>query len=152
MALKRINQKTKSKIDPMFYIPDGIEELEYLDTSLEEDETDLSDDDDDIDAGGVVSPTPPKKKDTKKPNKKPKKKAPKKKPVPKKKGKGEPNKNNDKLGTPKTLVIVKQTVTTRTDGSQVVDVVVDVDKIMKADKYEFRVTNKKTGKTTVIGG
>jgi hypothetical protein len=41
---------------------------------------------------------------------------------------------------------------TKADGSQTVDVVVEVDKVKAADKYEFRVTKRDTGKTTVITG
>lgn len=132
----------------MFSIPEGMEELEYLDESFEDDDDFSGEEDDEVD-DSPASPTTPKKNQPPK-GKKPKKK--KKAPAPKRKPKGDPNKGNGKIGTPKTLVIVSQRVITRPDGSQVVDVVVDVDKIANADKYEFRVTNKRTGKTTVIGG
>lgn len=85
-----------------------------------------------------------KKKGKKKHNKKHKKKK-------KKKGKDD-DRGKSSIGTPKHLEIVKQIMRTKQDGSQVVDVVVEVDKISKADKYEFRVTRKDTGNTTVVGG
>lgn len=51
---------------------------------------------------------------------------------------------------PKTFKIVKQTIRTLKDGSQVVDLTVEVEAVKGADKYEFRLTNKDTGKSTVV--
>lgn len=46
----------------------------------------------------------------------------------------------DILGVPGTYVILSQTVRTAPDGRQVVDVVIDVEEIEGAEKYEVRVT------------
>lgn len=48
--------------------------------------------------------------------------------------------NDDELGVPSSFVIISQTVRTAPDGSQVVDVVIDVEEIPGASNYEFRVT------------
>lgn len=154
--MKRTIRSSNITINPMFYIPEGVEDLEYEETFVDDDELDLSDDESEDGDGGTSTPAPkPKTPSKKKKKQSPKapKKVPKKKPTkPKKKGgKFEPG-SKEKIGTPKTLTIVSQKIMTKPDGSQVVDIIVDVDKIMKADTYEFRVTNKRTGKTTVIGG
>ena len=51
---------------------------------------------------------------------------------------------------PKTFSIIKQTIRTKADGSQVVDLTVEVEAVKGAEKYEFRLTNKDTGKSTVV--
>lgn len=44
------------------------------------------------------------------------------------------------IATPQSITIISQRSRTRTDGSTVVDVVVDVADVGNADKYEVRVT------------
>lgn len=51
---------------------------------------------------------------------------------------------------PKTFKIIKQTIRTKADGSQVVDLTVEVESVQGAEKYEFRLTNKDTGKSTIV--
>jgi hypothetical protein len=46
----------------------------------------------------------------------------------------------DELGVPGVFTIVSQTVRTAPDGTQVIDVVVDVEDIDGAESYELRVT------------
>lgn len=46
----------------------------------------------------------------------------------------------DILDVPGTYVIVSQTVRTAPDGTQVVDVVIDVEEVEGAEKYEVRIT------------
>lgn len=48
--------------------------------------------------------------------------------------------NDEELATPGTYVIVSQTVRTAQDGTQVVDVVIDVEEVDGAEKYEVRIT------------
>lgn len=48
--------------------------------------------------------------------------------------------SSDELDVPGTFVIVSQTVRTAPDGSQVVDVVIDVEEVEGAAKYEVRIT------------
>ena len=48
--------------------------------------------------------------------------------------------NDDELATPGTYVIISQTVRTAPDGTQVVDVVIDVEEVEGAEKYEVRMT------------
>lgn len=48
--------------------------------------------------------------------------------------------SSDELDVPGTFVIVSQTVRTGADGSQVVDVVIDVEEVDGAVKYEVRIT------------
>lgn len=47
---------------------------------------------------------------------------------------------DDDLGVPGSYAIVSQTVRTAPDGSQVVDVVIDVEDIEGASKYDVRIT------------
>lgn len=145
-------------ISPVFDIPEGLEDLVY-----DEDADDLSSDDDLEDYVEADDKDPKKKKKRKKKKKKRKKRKKKGKGKKKDKDKGKKGKEKkDKdggrkggkrdLNTPGSLEIVKQVIRTKADGSQVVDITVDVDKISRADKYEFRVTKKDTGKTTVVNG
>jgi transposase len=151
MPLRRNSQPPRRVIEPIFPIPDGLEDLVY-DEEPAEDELWFDVDEDDSD------PTHKKhKKKKKKKHKKKKKKGKKKHKHKKKKGKkGKKKKDDDKgkkgTNTPKAFKIVKQILRTKADGSQTVDVVVEVDKVKAADKYEFRVTKRDTGKTTVITG
>jgi hypothetical protein len=48
--------------------------------------------------------------------------------------------SSDELDVPGTFVIISQTVRTAPDGSQVVDVVIDVEEVEGAEKYEVRIT------------
>lgn len=150
MPLRRITQSPRRVISPMFSIPEGLEDLVY-DEDPTESELWFDVDEDDSD------PTHKKKKKKKKKKHKKKKKKGKKKNKNKKKKKHKkksPKKDPDKgkagTRTPQTLKIVKQTLRTKQDGSQVIDIVVEVEKVKAADKYEFRMTKRDTGKTTVI--
>ena len=154
MVVRRTPRPGVRVISPVFDIPEGLEDLVY-----DEDSDDLTTDDDLEDYVEADDTNPKKKKKRKKKRKK--KGKGKKKDKGKKKGKkdkGKKDKDNDgkggkrDLNTPGSLEIVKQFIRTKADGSQVVDVTVDVDKISRADKYEFRITKKDTGKTTVVEG
>jgi hypothetical protein len=156
MVQRRTPRPSQRVVPHVFDIPLGVEDLVYDDDSEElDDESDVDDYDEE-----PQDKTKKKKKKKKKKRKKRKKKKGKKK---KNKGKGKKKKDKgkkDKGGpvkdkgpnTPSSLEVVKQVIRTKNDGSQVVDLTVDVDKIGRADKYEFRVTKKDTGKTTVVGG
>jgi hypothetical protein len=48
--------------------------------------------------------------------------------------------DDEELAVPGTYVIVSQTVRTAPDGTQVVDVVIDVEEVDGAEKYEVRIT------------
>lgn len=48
--------------------------------------------------------------------------------------------SSDELDTPTNIAILSQTVRTGTDGRSVVDVVIQVDEVFGAVKYEVRVT------------
>jgi transposase len=151
MPLRRNSQPPRRVIEPLFPIPDGLEDLVY-DGEPAEDELWFDVDEDDSDPA-----TKHKKKKKKKKHKKKKQKGKKKHKHKKKKGKKHKKKKDDDKGkdhirSPKTFRIAKQIMRTKADGSQVVDVTVEVDKIARADKYEFRLTKKDTGKTTVITG
>lgn len=63
---------------------------------------------------------------------------------------GEGEEEDEVPTAPRTFKIVKQTIRTKKDGSQVVDLTVEVEAVMGAEKYEFRLTNKDTGKSTVV--
>jgi transposase len=160
MAVRRTPRPGVRVIAPVFDIPEGLEDLVY-----DEDSDDLTADDDLEDYVEADDKNPKKKKKKKKKKKRKKKRKKKGKGKKKnkgkkkgKKGKGKKDKDNDgkggkrDLNTPGSLEIVKQVIRTKKDGSQVVDVTVDVDKISRADKYEFRITKKDTGKTTVVDG
>lgn len=47
---------------------------------------------------------------------------------------------DDELGVPGTFSIISQTVRTAPDGTQVVDIVIDVEEVEGAVKYEVRIT------------
>lgn len=51
---------------------------------------------------------------------------------------------------PKSFKVVNQKIRTKDDGSQVVDITVEVEKVKGATKYEFRITNKDTGTSTIV--
>jgi hypothetical protein len=150
MPLRRGTQAPRRVIEQFIPIPEGLDELVY-DGEEDEDDEWFDVDEDDSDR----KPTKKKKKKKKKKkntNKKGKKKNKnKRKKRRRKRGKDEDRGKKD-INTPRTLTIVKQKLRTKADGSQVVDIVVEVDKINRADKYEFRTTKKDTGKTTVIEG
>ena len=149
MPLRRNSQAPKRIIDPLFPIPEGLEDLAY-DGITKEDDLWFDPEEADDEVGKK------KKKKKKKKHKKKKKKGKKKNKNKNKKKKKKKNKDDDKgkdnIKAPKTFRIDKQTLRTKADGSQVVDVVVEVEKISKADKYEFRLTKTDSGKTTVITG
>ena len=152
MSIRRNGTAKKRVIPALFPIPAGTDVFEYEEEE-EDDEGDYDDDDD---------PEDKKKKKKKKKRKKKKKKKKRK----KKKGKNKGKKGKGKKGkkkkegkddqkrpnSPKTLEVVKQTIRTKKDGSQVVDLTVDVDRIGRADKYEFRVVKKDNGNVKVITG
>jgi len=153
MAVRRTTQTGPIEVDPMFYIPEGVIDFKYV----EKDE-DTGDDAEDSGGATVISPTPtpdsptvvkPPKKDatTKKPSEKDKKKDTKPKPG----DKDRMEKVIPDVAVPKGLKVVEQHIHTHPDGSQTVDVVLEVDKVAGADYYELRVTRRDNGKTTVIG-
>lgn len=151
MVQRRTPRQAQRVIPHIFDIPEGVQDLVYDDDSDElADESDV----DDFDEEKKDKTKKKRKKKKKKKKKKRKKKGKKKKNKGKGKGKkdrGGPGK--DKGPTfPRSFEVVKQVIRTKKDGSQVVDLTVDVDKIPRADKYEFRVTKKDTGKTTVVNG
>lgn len=47
---------------------------------------------------------------------------------------------DDELEVPGTFEVISQTIRTAADGSQVVDVIIDVEEVEGADKYEIRIT------------
>lgn len=63
---------------------------------------------------------------------------------------GEGEEEQEVPAVPKTFKVVKQTIRTKADGSQVVDLTVEVEYVKGAEKYEFRITNKDTGKSTIV--
>lgn len=143
----------KKILSHRFPVPLGTDIFEYDDDVEIGDEGDFDDEDDE------EKPVKKKKKKKKKRKKKKKKKGKKKGKKGgkgKKKGKKGKKKKDDKeekrVNSPKTLDVVKQTIRTKKDGSQVVDLTVDVDKIGRADKYEFRVVKKDNGNVQVING
>ena len=96
-------QHRKSTVDPIFFIPEGVDEFAYDETYLF--------DGDDTSTGGE---------DT------------------------DDKDNDDKLETPDSFRIVKQTVTEGKGGRQVVDVVAEVEDVDGAIRYEFRLTKEKS--------
>lgn len=103
---KRAVQQTRSVIDPMFHIPEGVQEL-YYDESQTTDElvveelaedADITDESDDIDY-------------------------------------------SEQPETPQILgILPPQVVRMDAAGNEVVDIVLEVDDVFNATKYEFRVT------------
>lgn len=142
MASRRVIKASKNVLDSMFFIPDGVEDTEYA-----KDGTGLAGDTLEDDEGTVVieGPQPAPPSDTKPKTNKPS-------PTPKPKTKGRNGGDGGKVGTPKTFKVVSQKITTRPDGSQFVDIAVEIDKVANATGYEFRVTATATGKTTVYEG
>lgn len=63
---------------------------------------------------------------------------------------GEGEEDDEIPAVPTTFRVVKQTIRTKADGSQVVDLTVEVESVDGAEKYEFRLTNKDTGKSTIV--
>lgn len=151
MPLHRTATPVKRQVDYMFPIPEGLADLTYPEVPPEEDG--LLEDADDFEE---EAPEPGRKKRVKKKRKhRKKKKKGKRKNKDKDKKKRRKKDKDDDRGkadprTPRDLTIVRQTMRTKRDGSQVVDVVVQVDKVRAADKYEFRITKKDTGVTTVV--
>lgn len=141
----------KKILSTRFPVPLGTDVFEYDDDAEIGDEGDMDDEDE---------PKKKKKKRKKKKRRKKKRRKGKKKGKGKgkkrgKKGKGKRKKDtkeDKRVNSPKTLEVVKQTIRTKKDGSQVVDLTVDVDKIGRADKYEFRVVKKDNGNVKVING
>lgn len=64
---------------------------------------------------------------------------------------GAEDEERSKPRTPRSFRVIKQNVRTRTDGSQVVDLTVEVETVPFADRYEFRITNNDTGRSTIVG-
>ena len=128
MAIRRNGRARERVVSQMFHIPEGLEDVIYS----VEDETDLWFDPED------EPPDEDEKASKKKKNKNKKKK----------KNKDDNDKGKRGINTPKTFDIIKQVIRTKADGSQVIDLTVEVDRIIKANKYEFRLTKKDTGKTT----
>lgn len=149
MPLRRNAQPQKRVIDPRFPIPEGLGDLEYVNTKDESDiwyDPELEPEDD-------ADKDPQKKKKKKKKKRKKKGKNKNKKGNKKKEGKKKKDRDEDRgrkgINTPKSLEVLKQKMRTKADGSQVVDVTLEVDRILKANKYEFRITKKDTGRTTI---
>lgn len=149
MAIRRAGTRRKRVISHRFPIPFGTDAFEYDDDAEWGDEGDADDDDDDEE-----TPAKKKKKKKKRKKKKRKNKGKKKGKGGKKKRKGKKERDdkdkNKRVNTPKTLEVVKQTIRTKGDGSQVVDLTVDVDRIGRADKYEFRVVKKDNGNVRIV--
>ena len=145
MIARRTLRSKKREIEAFLDLPPGLEE-EFIRKETEDPDElydptmDFDDDEDgDADDGG-------KEKDKKKKKKK------------KKKGGGGGGKGKDKgekpprINTPTGFKVVKQVIRQKADGSQIVDLVVEVNKMGRADKYEFRITKADTGKSTVQRG
>lgn len=147
MPLHRTLQAPKRVVSPNFPIPDGLEDVVHDDSILEDDLWQDPEDDDDDPETRKKSTKKVKRKRVKKKVKRRNRKKDKKK---KRKKRKDDHKGNRGVGTPKTLQIVKQTVRTKADGSQVVDILVEVEKKAAADTYQFRLTKKDTGVTTVV--
>lgn len=103
-------------LDPMFLIPDGMDEFVYdenedtggSDDDLEDDTTIAATESGVVDDFEVVD-------------------------------EGDEGYNGGGVETPEILGIVSQTIRTKDDGSQVVDVIVEVEDIPGVSKYEVRV-------------
>lgn len=142
MVARKTIRNTPRIVDFIFEIPEGLQDVAYDDEFNDADDEDLNDDGSDEE--DEAPPTEkPKKKNNKKKNKKKKKK---------KKDKKDNKDKDDHTDFPRSLRVVKQVIRTKKDGSQVVDLTVDVQRIGGADKYEFKITKKDTGQTTVING
>jgi len=107
---RRAVKEQKDAINPVFFIPDGVEELEYSDTgiTLSADEVDENEFDVDIDIDTSDSSESPD--------------------------------NNDAgdLEVPQVLDVFSQTVKTNASGNDVVDVVFDVSPVSGVTSYEIR--------------
>lgn len=149
MANRRIIRTPKNVVNPMFFIPDGVEDMEYSQDATGLAGDTVEDDDGEVEIVGPqpAPPTPTKTSVPKAPKPKPKKTV-----KPKPKTKAKKGDDGGDIAIPRTFKIVTQKINTRTDGSQFVDLVVEVDSIPKATGYEFRVTATATGKTTVFTG
>lgn len=150
MPMHRTAQPPKRIIEPIFAIPEGLNDLAHPDLPREEDLWFDVDEDDSDDPEAPV--THPAKKKKKKRRAKPKGKRKQRHRRRRKRNRKDDHKGDRGPNTPKDLKIVRQIMRTKADGSQLVDLVVEVDRIARADKYEFRVTKKDTGKTTIVGG
>src|SRR5690606_27669386 len=117
-------------IDSMFFIPDGVGDAEYSEHTRPGIAGDSVEDEESV---VIAGPQPAPTTETK--PKAPKPKTEKPKPKPKSKNDGD----GGKVGTPRTFKVVSQKITTRPDGSQFVDIAVDVDKVSKETGYEVRV-------------
>jgi len=148
MSIRRVGNARKRVLSSRFPVPLGTDTFEYDDDVEIGDEGDFDDEDDDDDEPKKKKRK--KKKKKKKRKKKGKKKGGKKGKKGKRKKKDKDDKEQKRVNSPKSLEVVKQTIRTKRDGSQVVDLTVDVDKIGRADKYEFRVVKKDNGNVQVI--
>jgi hypothetical protein len=120
MVVRRNIHPQKRIVAPQFAIPEGLVDLEYDPNAPDDDLLFDVDEDDDDD--------PVKKK---------------------KKKKGQDDDDKGPRRGVEGLHVVKQILRTKPDGSQTVDVTVELDKVRGTDKYEFRITRKDTGKTTI---
>lgn len=109
---QRAVKRDTTPVDPMFFIPDGVDELYYTDHQLiqSSDETEESEDTepffDDTDVQVDY---------------------------------GDETDYSDAPETPQILGIVSQTIRVNSTGNEVVDVVFEVDEVYGSTNYEFRV-------------
>lgn len=107
---RRAVREQKDPINPVFFIPDGVEELEYSDKSvtIAADEIDENEFDIDIDIDTSDSSE-------------------------------SPDNEGDDLEVPQILDVFSQTIHMDATGKEVVDVVFDVTEVFGVSKYELRV-------------
>lgn len=106
---RRAVREQKDAINPVFFIPDGVDDLQYSDTSvvLAPDEVDENEFDVDIDVDTSDTSESPD--------------------------------DGDELEVPQILDIFSQTIHVDSTGKEVVDVVFDVTEVFGVTSYELRV-------------
>jgi hypothetical protein len=107
---RRAVREQKDSINPVFFIPDGVEELEYSDRSVtvSADEIDENEFDIDIDVDTSDSSE-------------------------------SPDSDADELEVPQILSVISQSMRMDSSGKEVVDVVFDVTAVSGVTSYEMRV-------------
>lgn len=109
MAQRAVRPET-IKIDPVFFIPDGVDELQYTDGITVTDNSDSTDEDNNLDIDLSES------------------------------GDDDTNDYSDSPEVPQILSIISQTIRMNAAGQEVVDVVFDVDPSVSGKTYNIRAT------------